>query len=362
MPSVQQREQQSSAPPSAGGNQGVTAVITNYNGMGCLPATLSSLDRCGFAFAEIIVVDDGSTDGSCEWLREKYPKVKLLGFPTNTRCVNRVRNLGLSQTTTRYAFLMDNDICVLPGALEALLAVALAHPQLAAATPRLLHTDQPHLIYSDGAGFHFLGVSTAQPREQPVDTRPVGQPFQSFGCGIMLIDVDNCQRIGMFDELCPFGWGEDGEYHLRARLLGYDALHVQNSVCLHTKKDHELRRGYAQLYNRYRIIFKIYSTRSIILLAPSLLGFEAGTFATAAMKGFLRDYFRAIADTWANRKELGRTRRDLQARRRRRDHEVLEGGGFETPATLQGKGPAALAMRLFASFSQWNWRVVRGAI
>ena len=51
----------------------LSVVIANYNGMGTLPAMLESLKAYPYRYEEIIVVDDGSTDGSAEWLRQNHP-------------------------------------------------------------------------------------------------------------------------------------------------------------------------------------------------------------------------------------------------------------------------------------------------
>lgn len=56
----------------------ITAVVTNYNGMDCLERTLQSLTTYAMGFAEIIVVDDGSTDGSREYIRTHFPQVRLI--------------------------------------------------------------------------------------------------------------------------------------------------------------------------------------------------------------------------------------------------------------------------------------------
>ena len=95
----------------------LSVVITNYNGIRTLPGTLESLRKSTHPIEEIIVVDDGSTDGSGEWLRTHHPEIRLIAFERNTGNLAKVRNAGLEAARGTHVFLTDNDIELLPDCL-----------------------------------------------------------------------------------------------------------------------------------------------------------------------------------------------------------------------------------------------------
>lgn len=336
----------------------VTAVVLNHDGLETLPATLDSLLTCGFAFAAFVLADDGSRDGSREWFRSRHPGARLVGPETNSRNPNQVRNLGLRATGTRYAFLIDDDIVVQPGCVEELLAALERHRDAVCATPRILDREAPDRVYADGGAVHFLAVSRR--RVAPgAACPPPGEPFPSCGSGIMLIDLQRAARIGLFDERYAFGWGDDGELHLRSQLLGATALHVPRACCLHRAKSHGTHRAYAQLRNRWRMMLTYWSARTLCLTLPSVLAFELALAASAARRGFGPQWRAAARDTWRARREIAARRRELQAARSRRDSELLECGGFDLPGAVSPARSAAVALRVAQAAFDLNWRLVR---
>lgn len=338
---------------------GVTYVITNFNGRQVLPGTLSALYSNACEIFSVIVIDDGSTDGSRAWLQQHYPQVIVSGPIANTRNVNAIRNLGLEQVRTRYVFLMDNDITIERGCVERLLQVARSEPDIHCLTPRLLDVDQPDRIFADGNSLHYLGLSGRAARGIPVHDRPSRPPEPTFGGGIMLIDMEAAKQVGHFDTEYLWGWGEDAEYQLRGRLLGYQALLVSDAVCLHESKQHGTGRAYAQLCNRYRLLFTFYTAHSLLLLAPGLLLFEAAISVASVMKGFWRERFGAIGHVWRLRREIRQRRQYLQAHRRRADGALIRGGPFDLPGMMLDRRLVRLLADALAAMTQLNWRMVQ---
>jgi GT2 family glycosyltransferase len=157
------------------------------------------------------------------------------------------------------------------------------------------------------------------------------EPFASFGSGIMLIRMAIAREIGLFDERYEFGWGDDGEFHIRGRLLGYDVLHHPGAPFFHAAKQHGKKRAYAQLHNRYRFMLTYYSRGTLLLLLPSLLIFELGLFITMLAAGLAGDWIHAVAANWRMRKNLFEQRRLLQAQRKVNDTRFLSSGYFQLP-------------------------------
>ena len=88
-----------------------TIIIPNYNGIEYLDACLTSLSKCEPKDFHIIVVDNCSTDGSTELIKEKFPEIEGVFLAENTGFAPAV-NRGLEKTETPYALLLNNDILV----------------------------------------------------------------------------------------------------------------------------------------------------------------------------------------------------------------------------------------------------------
>lgn len=337
----------------------VTVAVANYNGRDVLPDTLASLGAVRGDRTEILLVDDGSDDGSPEWVEEHHPDVRLVRMGRNTGRLNRVRNVALRAARHRHVFLMDNDIGVEPGCLATLLEVVRDDPDVLCCTPRLVYHDDPGRIYHDGGGLHYLCVSTAVPRGRRVESHPPGPPRPTVGGGIMMIDRRASREIGGFDGDYLLGWGDDGEFHVRGRLAGYRCLHVSSAVARHVAGPRGTDRALGQVYNRYRLLLTTYSARSLVLLAPALAVFELALTAAALAGGFFSERMAALARVAGDLGEIRSRRRRFQARRRVADREILCGGALMTPGGLGGSRLLAAGQRALAAAAELYWRLVR---
>ena len=86
----------------------VNIVIPNWNGLRFLPACLASIEQQDFALHQVTVVDNGSTDGSLEYLREHHPGVRIIALSENQGFSVAV-NKGILSSTVPFVFLLNND-------------------------------------------------------------------------------------------------------------------------------------------------------------------------------------------------------------------------------------------------------------
>jgi len=119
----------------------LSVIIVNWNVRDllrrCLHSILANLPACQL---EIIVVDNGSTDGSPEMVRTEFPQVHLMANPDN-RGFTAANNQGLAVARGRYVLLLNPDTEVVGDALETLVAFADAHPDVGVVGPQLLNPD-----------------------------------------------------------------------------------------------------------------------------------------------------------------------------------------------------------------------------
>ncbi len=307
----------------------ITAVVTNYNGMDCLDRTLRSLTQYALPFAGIIVVDDGSTDGSVDFVREHYPQVRLIALPRNTANLAVVRNTGLRAASTRYVYLTDNDIVLRPGCMERLHHTLTTTPGAFSVTPRLFDQDHPDVVYQSGNAMHYLGVSVGSQRG--TRAAPSTEVRPSMGGGIMLLDMKVVRELGYFDAGYVHGWADDAELHLRGQLAGYQSLHDPTAEAEVKVRAHGTRRALGQYHNRLRLIFTTYAGSSLLALSPALTVFEGLLLISAVVCGTLPMYLRAWRKIIGAAPELAKTRTRIQRQRRTADRQLLKPGEFEFP-------------------------------
>jgi GT2 family glycosyltransferase len=118
----------------------VSAVIVNWNTRELLDECLSSLRAHGGRAVEIVVVDNGSTDGSVALLHERWPDVRVIANPEN-RGYQAANNQGMSAATGDLLLLINSDAMLQPGCLDALVARLEHDPQAAIVGPRLVYGD-----------------------------------------------------------------------------------------------------------------------------------------------------------------------------------------------------------------------------
>jgi hypothetical protein len=212
----------------------VLVVIVVWNGLEDTLECLRSLRGCRYDRKRILVVDNGSTDGSAEVLARLFPEVQVLRAPRNLGFTGG-NNLGLLEAMrqrVRYAFLLNNDTTVSPDALECLVDCAQAHPRGGLLAPVIHYYDAPTEIWCAGAR---VNLSRGEAFHEPVrEISPGASAFGTewvSGCA-MLVRMAAVVAVGMFDPRFYLTW-EDVDWCLRMHSGGYGVLVVPSSRILH---------------------------------------------------------------------------------------------------------------------------------
>jgi len=210
----------------------VAVIVLNYNGQHLLGACLNSLRRLTVP-AEIVVADNGSTDGSLAYLRDHFPEARVLAFGANLGFA-AAYNRALAEVNTPWAVMLNNDACLEPAWLELLLATAERAPRAAILGGKLLFGGVPgRVVQCAGACFTDAGTAFEIGWGQP-DTGQYDQPGLrgAISGAALLIRREVFGALGGFDA-AYFAYLEDVDLCWRAWLAGYEVRYVPQAVAFH---------------------------------------------------------------------------------------------------------------------------------
>ncbi|MFW6116339.1 MAG: glycosyltransferase family 2 protein [bacterium] len=218
-----------------------TIVVLNWNKALDTLACLASVSKLRYDNYDVIVVDNGSTDGSVAAIRDRYPDVTLLENPRNLGYAEG-NNAGIRLATERgadFVFLLNNDARVVPDTLSALATAATAHADAAFLGPKIYHLDSPKQIQSAGGELDHLWRSRQRGLDEPDSGQydAVEEVDYVIGAAV-LARTDLLKEIGLLDPDF-FLYREDVDWCLGARRLGYRILYVPEAEVWH--RSHHIR-------------------------------------------------------------------------------------------------------------------------
>lgn len=276
--------------------QDATIVIPNYNGKQFLETCLDALkdEDC-----PILLVDNGSADGSIELLREEYPKVRLLPLDKNYGFCRAV-NEGIRSCSTKYVILLNNDTRVKKGFAAALIGAMEREPGCFSCQAKMLQMDCPDRIDDAGDFYCALGWGIARGKGQPAGA--FGRPGRIFSAcaGAAIYRRSAFEKLGYFDEK-HFAYLEDVDIGWRARIAGYQNRYEPRAVVFHKGSGASGSRYndfkvYHSARNNLYMLHKNLPLWQFLLNLPFLL---AGVLIKAvffAGKGLGRSYARGLRD------------------------------------------------------------------
>ncbi len=210
----------------------VSVVIPNWNGAHHLPACLDSLARQRYRRFEVIVVDNGSTDGSLALLTRDYPHVRLVPLGEN-RGFAPACNAGIRAARGEIIALLNNDTEADPGWLEAVVAAFGRHPEAGAVASKMRLFDRRDHLHTAGDFYRLDGTPGNRGAWQRDDGRfDTEEPVFSACGGSAVYRRAMLDEIGLFDERFFFSC-EDVDLGWRAQLAGWACIYVPDAVVYH---------------------------------------------------------------------------------------------------------------------------------
>jgi GT2 family glycosyltransferase len=297
-------------------------ITVNTNEKHRLELYLPSVFACKGDF-EVIISDNGSTDGSLEFIEQNFPGARVL---------RNGKNLGFAAANNRAAEISDNEILVFvnpdtwvyPDWLYHLL-IPFKDERVGLTTSKLLLMSDPDKINACGTEMHISGLTLCRGMARSKDLYQEVDEVTAIQGAAFAIRREIFEQLDGFDEDF-FIYVEETDLSLRARLAGWKCIYVPDSVILH---DYKLRFGpnkvLYQERNRYMMLLKNLKWPTHVVLLPVYLLAEAITWGFVLLKDLKnwKNKLRAYKSVIVNWKFIMEKRRATQKLRKITDRELL---------------------------------------
>jgi len=293
----------------------VSVVMVTLNASSFIRDALDSLRGQSFRDFEIIIVDNGSTNGTIELLEKEYPEAKLiknkenLGFP-------QANNQGITLAKGEYILTLNPDVILTPSFLAEMVKKAdEAGGEYGMFAGKMLRFD--------GKTIDSLGLILSRARrfyDRGGGERDIGQydePAEVFGvcAGAALYRRRMLEEIkydGEYFDPSFFFLAEDFDISWRAQLAGYRALYIPQAICYHMRGTSKAERQYFSFKNRYLLMIKNDSFKNILLHSPYIIPYDIARFFFLLVTNRL--LFKALSEIKKLLPELKEKRRFIKQR------------------------------------------------
>ena len=298
----------------------VSIVLVCWNSAATLPRCLDCLTAQTCRDFEVIIIDNGSSDGATQRLEQTYPGLKLqirrleanLGF-------SFANNLGAGLARGKWLALLNTDAFAEADWLEQLLQAAESEPAYSFFASRQIQARTPELLDGAGDALHVSGLAWRRYYDYPSRQFGLVQEEVFSACGAAaLYSREAFLRAGGFD-VDFFSYHEDVDLSFRLHLLGYRCLYVANAIVNHVGSASTGNLSDFVLYHGLRnYVWSFFKNMPAGLLwealpahlmanLNNLIGFSRRGHGTIVVKAKI-DALRGIAPVLQKRREIQRTR------------------------------------------------------
>ena len=267
----------------------ISIVIVNWNGRHLLARCLAYLEVAIAATDQVIVVDNGSHDGSVAWLHAEFPWVEVIALPAN-RGFAGGNNAALADCRHNWILLINNDAFVAPDAIMQLRQVAATCPPTTGAiAATLLFDHAPDLVASSGIVLRRDGVAIDRDMTRPIADIPTNpQAIAGASGGAVLLRRAMIDDIGFFaDDF--FNYLEDVDLAWRALLRGWQSIHLPTA---HIRHVYSATSGQGSPFkqrllgrNRWRTLIRCLPNELWWRCLPAIISYDIAAIIALALSG-----------------------------------------------------------------------------
>jgi GT2 family glycosyltransferase len=313
----------------------ISIIIVNWNGQKWLAGCLESLSKQLYTNIEIIIIDNASVDNSVKWIKNKYPKIKVIELKKNEG-FSIANNLGFQKAKGEYILFLNNDTKVTPYFLIELVTIFENNLTIGGAQSKLLLMDNPTKLDAIGAfltntGFlyHYAFHEPDSPRyDKQIDLYTVKGASMIFRKDVLdKVSINGC----IFDP-AYFAYFEETDLCHRIWLAGYRIVYAYKSVVYHksggtSTNINNLIIQYHSFKNRINSYLSNLGWFNLLLILPLHLILCEGFAFVGLIKGKYNLFVviqRAIAWNFFNIRTVYSKRKYIQQKvRKQSDSEII---------------------------------------
>lgn len=283
----------------------VSVVIPNYNGMAYLNNCIESLLMQDVFSFEIIIVDDGSTDGSYESAKRHYPAssalpvIRYIRHQENGGFCKAV-NTGITAAKADYVILLNNDTVVDSKFVRNLYRAILKNKNTFSVSARMIKLHNKKELDDTGDLYCALGWAFAPAKDKSVNEYLRAEKIFASCGGAAIYDKQLLYELGMFDEN-HFAYLEDIDIGYRAKLAGYQNMYEPTAVVYHagsavSGSRHNAFKVKLSAKNSIYLAYKNMAPWQLAVNCPFLLAGIAVKTVYFLKKGLVKPYIQGIKE------------------------------------------------------------------
>jgi hypothetical protein len=302
----------------------VSIIVVNWDGKRFLSECLDGLSQQIYQPLSLIVVDNGSSNGSVDFVNRNYPEVKTIALPKNVG-FSAANNYAFKIIQTEYVALLNNDAVPHPLWIKHLVEALESHPEVGFAASKMLFYDNPETIDRAGDAYSKAGTGLLRGRGESANNYNKQEWIFGACAGAALYRTSMLKDIGFFDEDF-FLLYEDVDLSFRAQLKGYKCLYVPEAIVYHMASSSIVYDSPISVYYSHRNLEWVYikNMPSNLILKTIWLHiiYDIAALLFFAANDRIKEFIKAKWDALKCLKVILKKRRQIQRNRKVDDNYI----------------------------------------
>jgi GT2 family glycosyltransferase len=288
----------------------VSVVIVSYNSLAHIDTCLTSVLDQTYPNYEVILSDNGSTDGSLEYIRSHFPQVEIIENKANLGYANGI-NAAFPHASGEFIAPLNIDTEVAPGWLAVMVTFLKENSQVGAVTPKILLFDHRTRINTMGHNIHISGLSFCRKLYQPDYDSQAPEPVSGLSGCSYLIRRATLDRMGGLPS-DSFMSNDDVIVSWLLHIMGYQIYCLPEAVVYHK---YRLKMDPGKMYrlekDRLALLLATLRPLTLIVLSPVLAAVDIMTIIYSMIKGraYLKAKMSSLAWIWHERRRISLKRK-----------------------------------------------------